>query len=238
MKDIFGIFISNKISKMNRKGFMKIKKKTDPSIQTGLTERLFPVRNRRGDITKNKLIQATMDLILEHGIQSVTFDAVGQRRAMSAAQVKYHFGEKSYLIEQTIKYAVLLYQECIVEAVKGKKGPFAQISSLLEGVLDFVRTHPKPASLFLLFFHSASVFPKYRELHTQMLSSGMKRMETILAPIASKEALSPNEVKSLSLAIWAMIDGFFIYAATTEGERSIEQMRKDALFSLKRFLGK
>ena len=60
------------------------------------------VAPRRGDDTRERLLDAIEALIAEHGFQALTHRLIAQRADVHVALLNYHFGSKEQLVEEAI----------------------------------------------------------------------------------------------------------------------------------------
>jgi AcrR family transcriptional regulator len=89
-------------------------------------------RERRAD-SEQKLLEATAQLIVEHGFGQLSLTAIGQRAGCSHALVNHLFGTKAALIERLNGTVDELYRNHLDPAVGGEEG--------VETVVAFVRAY-------------------------------------------------------------------------------------------------
>ena len=58
--------------------------------------------SRRGDDTRERLVDAVETLIADHGFQVLTHRLIAQRADVHVALLNYHFGSKEQLVEDAI----------------------------------------------------------------------------------------------------------------------------------------
>jgi len=74
-----------------------------PAESTGTAKKLRPART---NATRQKLFEASMDLIGERGVAGVTVDEIAAAAGVSKGTVYYNFGSKSDLIAQLLRHGV------------------------------------------------------------------------------------------------------------------------------------
>src|SRR5919107_4010461 len=74
------------------------------------------LRPGRTNATKQKLFEASMDLIGERGAAGVTVDEIAAAAGVSKGTVYYNFGSKSDLIAQLLRHGVDILKAQLLEA--------------------------------------------------------------------------------------------------------------------------
>src|SRR4051812_39489913 len=92
-----------------------------------ISRRLFPAKTPKGDRTKLRMIEATIQTIAEEGIDRVTFESVGKRLGFKPAQVRYHFLEKDDLIDKAINFVLIHHHNAIIKQLEKAEGRVKQV---------------------------------------------------------------------------------------------------------------
>lgn len=74
------------------------------------------LRPARTNVTRQKLFEASMELIGERGAASVTMDEIAAAAGVSKGTVYYNFGSKSDLIAQLLRHGVEILKARLVSA--------------------------------------------------------------------------------------------------------------------------
>lgn len=199
---------------------------------------LFPGKQRRGDNTKVRILKAGVESIAQHGIDNLTFEAVGTLVGMNRAQIRYHFREKEELVDRAIVYAIATAQQIVVSKLEKARDWKSQIHAIVHGFFDWVEHYPTHGSILLLLYYSASFNPKRKEFHTRMTGMGFNRTLAILKGVQKKKGWSESEIANLSLTIWAITDGMMIYHLSTDSRSDPQYFRKQAIMAVSNLLKK
>ncbi len=104
-------------------------------------------RPERTMITRQKLFEASMQLIGERGPAEVTVDEIAAAAGVSKGTVYYNFGSKSELIAQLLEYGVQLLEERL--APDESLPSLQALESVLGKTLDFFSEYPSFTQLLV-----------------------------------------------------------------------------------------
>jgi len=76
-----------------------------PQVATGATEKAGPELTARGRVSRERIVRAALELMLERGVAATTIEDVLQRAEASKSQLYHYFGGKPRLIESVIAAA-------------------------------------------------------------------------------------------------------------------------------------
>ncbi len=190
---------------------------------------LFPPKAGRGEKTKLRIVRAAIACLAKEGVENLTFESVGKRIGINRTQVKYHFKEKDDLVDKTIEYVIATAQLVVVERLSKAKQWKAQINAIVDGFFDWVENNPDQGSVLFLLYYSATFHPRRREFHSKMTEMGFNRTFAVLQSAQKEMGWNQSQVKSLSLSVWALIDGFMLYHLSTNPKKDQQYFRKQAL---------
>lgn len=141
----------------------------------------MPVKQRRGEETRQRLLAAALTVHATHGQDGFTVQAVTTESGVSLGSLYHHFTNFDGL-------AAALYTRCmadlldgIVAALERTRTPRAGIRAVVTAYLTFVSTEPAKAR----FIHAsayASYLPAHEESITAMKAPRMAGMAKWLAP--------------------------------------------------------
>ena len=113
----------------------------------GLREK--KLRPGRTNATKQRLFDASMELIGERGAAGVTVDEIAAAAGVSKGTVYYNFGSKSDLIAQLLRHGVdvMLGRLQTIEGLHAN--PLEAMEAMLGQAMDFMDDYPSFARLWI-----------------------------------------------------------------------------------------
>jgi AcrR family transcriptional regulator len=101
-------------------------------------------RPKQPEQVKAKLLAVTMDLLVDHGIQAVTLDAVARQAEVSKGGLLHHFNNKSVLLDALTDELFALFEEKYALAQQQEaEGPVRQVRAYVR--VCFMMLDPRPA---------------------------------------------------------------------------------------------
>ncbi|UTT70254.1 TetR/AcrR family transcriptional regulator [Arthrobacter sp. DNA4] len=110
------------------------------------------LRPARTNATRQKLFDASMELIGERGAASVTVDEIAAAAGVSKGTVYYNFGSKSELIAQLLRHGVDILKARLLEAANGGatgRDPLLAMEAMIGQAMDFMAEYPSFARLWV-----------------------------------------------------------------------------------------
>lgn len=121
------------------------------------------LRTARTTATRQKLFEASMELIGERGAAGVTVDEIAAAAGVSKGTVYYNFGSKSELIAQLLRHGVDILKARLLRAPEqgadqpgGQAGagprasdPLLAMEAMIGQALDFMADYPSFARLWV-----------------------------------------------------------------------------------------
>ncbi|MFF5120036.1 TetR family transcriptional regulator [Dactylosporangium aurantiacum] len=105
-------------------------------------------RTRRRTDTRQRLYDAAMELIAEHGFSATTVEDIALRAGVAKGTVYYNFPSKNALFEQLLRHGVGLLTADFRAAVEGVAPPEA-VLALIRAELAYIERHRSFAQLLL-----------------------------------------------------------------------------------------
>jgi AcrR family transcriptional regulator len=118
------------------------------SLESGAepAKRLRPART---NATRQKLFEASMELIGERGAAGVTVDEIAAAAGVSKGTVYYNFGSKSDLIAQLLRHGVDILLARLLSAKNASDDPLAAMGEMIGQAMDFMAEYPSFARLWV-----------------------------------------------------------------------------------------
>ncbi|MFS0718796.1 TetR/AcrR family transcriptional regulator [Arthrobacter sp. 1P04PC] len=107
------------------------------------------LRPGRTGATKQKLFEASMELIGERGAAGVTVDEIAAAAGVSKGTVYYNFGSKSDLIAQLLRYGVDILMTRLLSVKDEADDPLLAMDAMIGQAMDFMAEYPSFARLWV-----------------------------------------------------------------------------------------
>lgn len=181
-----------------------------------------PTRTRAPEKTRERILDAAQDLILDHGYGSTTVEAVVTRAGITKGAFFHHFGSKSDLARALVeRYALMdrqLLEHHLERARKLASDPLQQLLVLV-GLYeeDFeALAEPFPGCLFASYIYENKLFDAgtlavLRE-STLMWRAVVKEMLEKVA--AAHPPRVPVDLESLADLFYALPEGSYVMTKT------------------------
>ncbi len=164
-------------------------------------------------IRRRQLIEATLRVIEEHGFQGTTIGRISQASGLSTGIVSHYFGGKQGLLEATMRHLLTELRNDL-QRFKGRypDTPQGRLQAIVDANFSGVQTQSKSARTWLIFWSQAAHLPdlaRLQRINERRLFSNLVHNLKPLLPTAS--------VRGTAHTIAALIDGFWLRSALSEG---------------------
>lgn len=106
-------------------------------------------RHKRGQETRQKLIDVAAKIIAEHGVKAFTLDRVSREANTSKGGLLYHFPSKEALLQAMIDDGLARYTECMMAHVASEpEGPGRMTRAYLKASFELVGFHSLAQGVF------------------------------------------------------------------------------------------
>ncbi|NVB80038.1 MAG: TetR/AcrR family transcriptional regulator [Kofleriaceae bacterium] len=102
-------------------------------------------KQARGEDAMERLLDAALECVVEHGIHEVTIQHLSARAEMSVGSIYHHFGDRSGVIFALYRRCLERMLEAIAGSVLGRRSARAGVRALVEAYLRWVERHPDEA---------------------------------------------------------------------------------------------
>ncbi|MDP9906248.1 TetR/AcrR family transcriptional regulator [Arthrobacter bambusae] len=191
----------------------------EPDV-SGLPEK--KLRPARTNATKQRLFDASMELIGERGAAGVTVDEIAAAAGVSKGTVYYNFGSKSDLIAQLLRHGVdiMLGRLQTIEGLHAD--PLEAMEAMLGQAMDFMDDYPSFARLWISEnWRTPSEWGKlFVELRSELLAVIGAAIEKVAATYTVDTGIARG---SLEAAMFGAIFVVGLDRQTYNPERTREQ---------------
>ncbi|MEJ2426147.1 MAG: TetR/AcrR family transcriptional regulator [Candidatus Thiodiazotropha sp.] len=202
-----------------------------PSNENGLT------RTEQKQLTRRRLLEATIDIIAEEGLTGVTMGRVAERTDLSRGICNFHFNTKDQLLIEALR---MLYHEN-EQAWRGaiadpKLSPEKKLKKLIETLLNTPVADPKKLAVWFAFWG----IPTYRKKYIELCAQGDRAYEGAIENLLLEMSGGLTEIKGLSLraisvALTGMIDGVHLQYLIAPGRLDENEATQACLAYLSSF---
>ncbi|MGM7775945.1 TetR/AcrR family transcriptional regulator [Arthrobacter sp. KNU-44] len=180
------------------------------------------LRPARTNATKQRLFDASMELIGERGAAGVTVDEIAAAAGVSKGTVYYNFGSKSDLIAQLLRHGVdiMLGRLQTIEGLHAD--PLEAMEAMLGQAMDFMDDYPSFARLWISEnWRTPSEWGKlFVELRTELLAVIGSAIEKVATTYTVDTGIARG---SLEAAMFGAIFVVGLDRQTYNPERTREQ---------------
>lgn len=171
-----------------------------------------PSRSVQKQITRQRLIDATVQLIAEQGIAGVTLAKVAERTGLSQGICNFHFKTKKVLLLEAFR---MLYSEHeaawrnILSDIG--KSPEARLQILVRTILTPpIADHTKLA-VWMSFWGVTPHRKTYLEICEKLDREYETGVEHLIREMANgKETINGMSLKAIAVTLTSMMDGFWV----------------------------
>jgi AcrR family transcriptional regulator len=191
----------------------------------------------RTAISDKAMIRAAVDLILEHGTEKTTLQAIGERAGYSRGLATYRFGSKAGLFDEVCKSISRRWLDYLKKAVGGKVGIDA-MSAALDSFFQFVSDSPRDARVLqILYCGAASPRSEYRQTSVNIHRRQQDDVaDWVRAGMGAGEIRKDADPKSIAAQYIAYISGmtylWLIDPRSVDFRKANEDMKKHLRISL------
>ena len=169
--------------------------------------------------TRQKLIEATMEVIASEGFSGVTMAKVAEKAGLSRGIGNFHFRSKEQLLIETLR---TLYNEfddgwrnAVIEA---GSSPVDQLKDLIKTTLNPPIADFKRVALWLAYWGEAPSRKKYLEICAARDREWDAAVENILRQLVDDEFNSHGmTLAKIAHSLTAMMDGFWVEYLIADG---------------------
>jgi AcrR family transcriptional regulator len=147
-------------------------------------------QNARSRRTSAALLQATRDLIDEHGFEALTMAAVAERAGVSRRAVYLHFSTRTELV--TALYRSLGHTEDLAASLQAVWESSDAVTALREWAQHIARSHPRILATLRAVERARHTDPDAAELWATTLTNWHKGSHRLAQWLADEGRLAPS----------------------------------------------
>lgn len=131
---------------------------------------------------REDILMATLDLITEEGLQSITFAKIFKRANVASATFYYYFENKEELVNELYKQSRIDMGEVVMEKYDPTVSIYERFKYFLKNVMDYAIKYPKELWFMENYSHSPYISEELRNMNDKsmtefftILSEGQKQ---------------------------------------------------------------
>ncbi len=161
-------------------------------------------RQRRGELTKSQLIQATKTLLEQHDWESITLDQVAASVGVAKSSILWHFGSKEGLLTEAV-FDLFEEIDTKINLVKRDLPTLEErIEYLLTTVGEYFQANPDAKGVVLTLIFSRRVPAEIRE---RIRAQWIQHVDEIQAFLAGDEGEISRDAAA---GIMALMHGAYV----------------------------
>ena len=163
-------------------------------------------------LNRSKLIQATLDSIVDVGIENTSVSQILKKAQLSRGMINLHFTNKDNLLLEALKYHSQLYYQSWfdnLEAVS-HQSPAARLQTIIDSDLDDGILNTEYIVIWYEFRGKARTNSSYRKYTDTRDKLYRDVYYKICAELVKNESLSKAISRNIAHGIIAMLEGLWI----------------------------
>jgi len=182
---------------------------TDPAarVTAPASRRRGPASTEDGRHSRDRVLQAALDLIIEVGIDQVRLAEIARRAGMSSGQVMYYFTSKEHILLETLAWQEHQDGMRRQAALARVTGAWRQLERFVE--LFLPAAHPDPS--WILWLEAWARAPHNRQVSRfleELLNPWRDALADIVARgVAEGAFAAPAEIGDFTRRFIAVLDG-------------------------------
>lgn len=203
-----------------------------------MTRRTF--HHESEDVRRQDLISATLDCIVDYGIQGATVRQIAERAGVTPGLIRHYFVSKDLMLQAAYREVVYTMFATAAKAAEDEATDPASrlrvfvISNFKAPIID-----QRMLSLWATFISQTGVDPALAAIHRESYLSYRDSLEQLLADAMAAGGLTSTaeERRGLAIAINGLIDGLWLEGCMAGDLFHEGELARTALRSVERLIG-
>jgi len=169
-------------------------------------------RAEQKELTRHKVIDATLEIIAKEGLSGVTMAKVAATSGFSKGTGNFHFQSKKQLLRETLRTLQREFDLTWKTALsKAGPSPVHQLRALIHTMLQPPIANPDRISAWLAFWGESPARTAYIEISGAAYREWQALIEKLLKQIASDNSnLHGMNVRTIAFSLTAMMTGCWL----------------------------
>ena len=190
-------------------------------------------RRLRGEVSAQRIIDATIDLIAETGVVGATMQRIAARVGSSNALVVFHFGSKDNLFRAVLLYLSDQYDSLWTAMVRKPNTPPEQrLLGTIDCAQHFIREHPEWVSAWVMLSSDRKTMQLDRQISLPNDLGYAAEAHDLIAELAEAGGYRDVDADTLSAGLNYLVQGAWFWDNLNPEEVKVNSMHKTALMLL------
>ncbi|WP_281994769.1 TetR/AcrR family transcriptional regulator [Ruegeria faecimaris] len=189
---------------------------------------------------KEALIQATLSLIAEQGLQGATVRAIAERASVTQGLIRHYFSSKEDLITAAYDFHMRRLTDLTSAPADGDYSTARlRLATFVTTGLTHPVVDPGSVSLWAGFLNKVLADDKMQAIHEQTYRDFRDRLESLIADALNEVGIpaSPAELRRLAIACNAVVDGLWMEGGALPYAFEPDELPKIGLASVGAIIG-
>ncbi|WCL50573.1 TetR/AcrR family transcriptional regulator [Leptospira sp. GIMC2001] len=166
-----------------------------------------PIRRSRGSLSRTEILSASMDIILEEGVEALSMRRIAKKIGCSVASPYTHFQNQEEIIRHLILIGEKQLTHDLREAQKNRGDVYQSLDAIAHAYWNFASDNRE---LHKLMFNAVGG-KLYRQTFPSLPTSYRVFLETIRQGISSGEILySRKDYPAIARTMWSWMYGLIV----------------------------
>lgn len=195
------------------------------------------VRSEQKKITRQKLLDTTIEIIAGEGLAGLTMAKVAEKTGLSRGICNYHFETKEQLMLEAFTALYREHEKAWRKITSDESlNPGARLKMLITTMLSLPIADPKKLAVWMAFWGVTPHRKIYLEICASVDREYEAEMEGLLRQLSDgKDTINGMSLRAIAIALSSMIDGLWINYLISPGCLTRENSIKACLAFLSSF---
>jgi len=187
---------------------------------------------------REDLIAATLDCIVEFGIQGATVRQIAMRAGVTGGLIRHYFAGKDQMLHAAYRKVMAgMTEAAIAAAIEGETARSRLRRFIVANVTPPV-TDPRTLSLWAAFISHIQIDPSFAAIHRENYLSFLEALETLLTAFFAEEkrVVSRAQCRTYAIGLNALVDGLWLEGTLAADTFAEHELAENALISVEALL--
>ena len=176
-----------------------------------------PYHREAEDKRREALIAATMSLVSDGGIRTVTVRAIAERAGVTPGLIRHYFQSKDNLVLESFRHLMTAMTENSISVLTySPRDPYARLAAFVAATMRPPVVDRDAVVRWAAFMHETRRNPEIYAIHRQTYLDYRGHLESLMAALPGNRPTA--ECRQLAIAANAVLDGLWIEGSTLTGE--------------------